>query len=198
VTQRQGPENVGEQGPPPRAWVASHYVREFADGVNGVVDDVMPSTEPVPGSRWSELDQAAQEPWARELCGLVWLEGDNFMVGMSHIVNSSSALIEGWDRYHDNLPFDAAVLRWLHDTYDSLDDSLVVNANVLRLIASQRDHIVNRGRLVEVNGAELIDRWWDWRRGVGDYAGRDAAGEAYEALRHVKDLATALASSDGQ
>ena len=55
MTQRQGPENVGEQGPPPRAWVASHYVREFADGVNEVVDDVMPSTEPVPGSRWSEL-----------------------------------------------------------------------------------------------------------------------------------------------
>lgn len=194
----QQPEGAGEQGSTPRAWVASHHMRALADGVYGVVDDVVPSTEAVPGSRWSELDQAAQEPWARELCDLVWLEGDSFMVGMSTIVNSGPELIEGWDRYHDNLPFDAAELRWLHDTYSSLDDSLAVNARVLQKIASQRGHIVNRGHVVEVSGSELIDRWWDWRRGVGDYADRDAAGEAYEALRHVKDVATALASSDSQ
>jgi hypothetical protein len=180
------------------------YVGILSQAVNDVLETAKPLMRAERGRSWSDLDPAKKEQLAHELCWTVELESRGYIVGAAFLLAGERVrdLRQSWDRYHDNLPFDAAELRWLNaahlsvareDPATSADDPEAGPApdfvGRLGRIASQRGHIINRGLVVEVGGSELIDRWWDWRRGVGAYAGRDAAGEAFEAPRHVNDLA---------
>lgn len=184
------------------------HVGIVGDGAREVLETAHPLTQDERGSSWTDLDPAAKEQLAHELCWTIELEPRGFVVGAAFLLAGERVrdLQRSWDRFHDNLPFDAAEWRWLTTaaypsaaksdtaTWANGDDAEPMPDYVGRLghIASRRDHVVNRGLFVEVNGSELIDRWWDWRRGAGNYADRDAAGEALEALRHVRDLATLI------
>ncbi len=201
-------ESSGEQGQDDPNHLVNHvllYVGMLSQAVNDVLETAKPLTWDERDSSWSDLDPDVKKQFAHELCWTVELESRDYIVGAAFLLADDRVrdLQLSWDDFHDNLPFDAAELRWLNAAYlsaagedpaTSAEDPGAEPAPdfVSRLgrIASRRDHIVNRGQLVEVTGSKLIDRWWDWRRGAGNYADRDAAGAAYEALRHVKDLAT--------
>jgi len=184
-----------------------------AHSVSDVLETAKPLLQDERASSWSDLDPVTKKQVANELCWTVELEHCGSYVGAAFLLAGARVrdLQRSWDRFHDNLPFDAAEWRWLNaaygvaaeedpDTWANGEEAEPTPNFVGRLghIASRHGHIVDRGRVAEVNGAELIDRWWDWRRGAGDYADHDAAGEAFEALRQVKYVAEALKSSPGE
>lgn len=183
------------------------HVGIVAAGAREVLETAKPLLQDERARSWSDLDPAAKEQLAHELCWTVELEQRGPYVGTAFLLAGERIrdLQRSWDRFHDNLPFDAAEWRWLNAAYGvAAEEDPATWANGhdaeptpdfvgrLRHIASRHGHIINRGHVVEVSGGELVDRWWDWRRGAGDFTDRDAAGEAFEALRHVRDLATLI------
>jgi hypothetical protein len=208
----QQPEDFGEQGLGDLNSVVgavAFNVGIVADGAREVLETVNPLLQDERASSWSDLDPTTKEQLAHELCWTIELEPRGYIVGATFLLAGDRVrdLQRSWDRFHDNLPFDAAELRWLTTAaYRSAtrnDTATWANGPeaeptpdfVGRIghIASRHGQIITRGQVVEVSGSELIDRWWDWRRGASDYADRDAAGEAFAALRHVRDLATLIA-----
>ncbi|MGH2852707.1 MAG: hypothetical protein ACRDLF_00740 [Solirubrobacteraceae bacterium] len=203
------PEGPGEQTPDLNRVTDAvvFHVGILADAAREVLETVKPLLQDERAKSWSDLDSTPKEQLAHELCWTVELEQRGPYVGTAFILGGERVrdLQRSWDRFHDNLPFDAAELRWLNsaylraagddpDTWANGEDAEPTPNFVGRLghIASRRGHIINRGHVVEVNGGELVERWWDWRRRAGDFTDRDAAGEAFEALRHVRDLATLI------
>lgn len=209
MTQRS--EGAGEQRPNDLNLVVdavAFHVGIVADGAREVLEAARSLTQDERSSNWSDLDPPTKEQLAHELCWTFELQPRAPFVGAAFLLAGERVreLQRSWDRFHDNLPFDAAEWRWLTTTaYPSAaksDTATWANGHDaeptpdypwrLQHVAAQSDHIVNRGLLVEVNGSELIDRWWDWRRGAGDYSDQDAAGEALAALRQVRDCATRI------
>jgi hypothetical protein len=207
----QRPEGAGEQRSDDLNLVVNavaFHVGIVADGAREVLEAASPLSQDERTSGWSELDPATKERVAHELCWTFELQPRAPFVGAAFLLAGERVrdLQRSWDRFHDNLPFDAAEWRWLTTiaypsaakndtaTWANGHDAEPTPDYVWRLqhVASRRNHIIDRGQVVEINGSELIDRWWDWRRGASDYADRDAAGEAFAALRHVRDLATLI------
>jgi hypothetical protein len=206
--QTEGPgEQRADDDPESLVFQVVLHVGIVAQSASEVIETAKPLMEDERGSSWADLDPARKEQLAHELCWTLGLEIHSYIIGAAFLLASDRVrdLRRSWDRFHDNLPFDAAESRWLNAAYLSAareDPATWAGGSeaeptpdfVGRLgqIASQHDHIVDRGKLTEVSGSELIDRWWDWRRSVGDFADRDAAGEAFKALRHVRDVATLI------
>jgi hypothetical protein len=82
--------------------------------------------------------------------------------------------------YRDALPFTAAERRWAVQTpYRAGAEEF----------ASARTDIVDRGRRRQITGNDMLKRWWDFRRGGGEFShGRSAFPEMVGALTQLVEL----------
>lgn len=139
-------------------------------------------------SDWRDLDPASQEQWAAELWEIFWLE-DYLVSPRARTLLSwaeAAALDAAVAKYHDALPFSAAERRWFLAKYDETDPSHNSQfAEVVNGIGEAEDTIVTMGTREHVRGADLIERWWAWRRGVGQFEGSGTFDLACNALRDV-------------
>jgi hypothetical protein len=87
--------------------------------------------------------------------------------------------------FRSALPF-AEVERWAAgNAYDELKYPTGLRDDIARHIP--RQEICVEGIARTISGRELTDRWWDWRRGIGDYEGGAGLDKAREAIASVYD-----------
>jgi hypothetical protein len=101
--------------------------------------------------------------------------------------------------YQSRLPFSEGEGIWLNNEYLDPDlehrefvrgqphPSLTPAVRVLRAKDAKFPD-PGGGRLTSRSGAEITDRWWDWRRGVGEFAVRSTRDRAREALYELQEL----------
>jgi hypothetical protein len=85
--------------------------------------------------------------------------------------------------FHHALPFYEGERDWLAWRNDNTRDIV----GEVRWTGRQkpRDVVLTAGRWQPVGGQNLLDRWWDWRRGIFDYEGQDSRQLACNALRRI-------------
>lgn len=70
--------------------------------------------------------------------------------------------------YRDSLPFTPAERRWGAQ-------ALVAHISPIEAFAAARGHIIDRGQRRSITGLDMANRWWDFRRGGGEFShGRSA------------------------
>lgn len=164
------------------------------------VDDYL-DTVPQPGAHtpdWDALDAEGQELFAVDLDHALDLErifeeallGEPFRAPVLS-GHSEAKLRFKIDSYRGLLPFDKGELNWLEGTYEGITtrgeprDHLAPLATALR---AERGSFTVAGRRQTLSGAELTDRWWDWRRGVGEFEDVGTRDRAHEALQEIRTL----------
>jgi hypothetical protein len=96
-----------------------------------------------------------------------------------------STLLGELATFRSALPF-AEVERWAAgNAYDGLDYPRGLRDAVARHIP--RQEICVEGIARTISGREVTDRWWDWRRGLGEYEGGAGLDAAREAIASVYD-----------
>ncbi len=117
--------------------------------------------------------------------------------------------------YHAALPLSLPELYWLMGVYswterelgldvDTLDDvgtlervmdedtrpglELDCFTPVVAAVIAKSGKVVSGGKRQTVSGAELVHRWWAWRRGVGDFGGVGTNDLARTTLRGLAAL----------
>jgi hypothetical protein len=84
------------------------------------------------------------------------------------------------------MPHSEAERRWLADKEVQLgsrtDQSLVTGLNMAE------GEIISAGIRRTVQGRELTNRWWMWRRQIGEFEGQGTREVAYEALRGLGEM----------
>ena len=89
--------------------------------------------------------------------------------------------------YQAALPFHDPEQRWLVTVFDAAEQSGVVGvADKQPIIRGATTELLIAGQVEEVQGRELMDRWWDWRRGLGDFEGTPSLTIAIDALRDME------------
>lgn len=116
--------------------------------------------------------------------------------------------------YHDALPLSLPELYWLMDEYThseqdlGLDVDTLADVGTLEImgedirpslefdcfspvvagVVAKSGEVVSGGKRQIASGAELVSRWWAWRRGVREFAGVGTNDLAQTALRGLAAL----------
>jgi hypothetical protein len=117
--------------------------------------------------------------------------------------------------YHNALPLSLPELYWLMNVYswteldlgldaDTLDDAGILErvmdedtrpsleldcfSPVVAAVIAKSGEVVSGGKRQMVSGADLVHRWWAWRRGVGDFEGVGTNDLARTTLRGLATL----------
>jgi hypothetical protein len=103
--------------------------------------------------------------------------------------SSSDEVVDGLhgflDRWHSALPFDEPERTAVYDLHLKSSDNLIMDANAPSLAELLRDtelELMSSGVRRAVRGRDLLQRWWEWRRGVGAFEGQGRDEEATKAL----------------
>ncbi len=145
-----------------------------------------------------ETLQAFAEPtdetsgWVRgddaTLAAALTFEGNLRYFGLPN--GGSDEVVDGLhefvDRWHGALPFDeqeriAVYGLHLKSTNNVLADDTDV-PTLPELLEDTELELMSGGVRRTVLGSELLWRWWEWRRGVGEFEGQDTYEEATKAL----------------
>jgi hypothetical protein len=185
--------SVGESA----AEVADLGVRLKAFGLEAF--EVFRDAKPIVGHRhlaWGELSQAEQGIYADDLMESV-MRMEDVMPRVSDLAILTPQAARRLDRaindYHDALPFTPAERRWFYAQFCSDDEALqsadpLDHAGIVNRIAKTDGRIITIGKREHVRGAELVRRWWAWRRGAGEYEGDSTVDVAHDALRRIAFL----------
>jgi hypothetical protein len=95
---------------------------------------------------------------------------------------------EALDAYCASLPLSISELHWFMEQFYEAEAHSP--PPVLSGVMQQRGEIVTGGRQVTADGAEMVNRMWDWMRGAGDFAPPDGTyeGVTRAALLKIRDL----------
>jgi hypothetical protein len=84
------------------------------------------------------------------------------------------------------MPYLESERRWLVDEEIRLgsgsDRELVTNLNMVE------GQVISAGVRQTIQGRELTDRWWMWRRQIGEFEDQGSREDAYDALRGLGQL----------
>jgi len=150
--------------------------------------------EPDPATPdWSDLTPDEQGTFAHDFVILMELEGYLKPYDWPRLLSPEAfnTLKGAVDRYHDTLPFSDTERRWLIVRHAEAEDDPtgpIAYAGDLVTLAAMREDIVSSGRRQAVTGRELIHRWWDWRRGTGDFQHLSARDDMRSALAEMASL----------
>ncbi len=173
----------------------------FAEDLGHEIDRAWPPVDEAFHSAWDELSPEQQEPWAEELWHTMWLEG--IMPGAEWLADvppeGADSLRNAVGDYHDTLPFSRAERRWFFGVYtqNAAQDASPPLAAVMKELGYKRAEIISLGKRETIDGHQLICRWWDWRRGVGEYEGMDTAMTSHHALINLEALTKRLIRPHG-
>lgn len=121
------------------------------------------------------------------------LEDDLAMVVESGAVRPEyrQTLTNSIREYRCSLPYTEAELSWLRWANDAALRARPVKQGSDHLpdLREMEGDIISVGRECHVNGKEMLDRWWSWRRGRDGYSKR-ANFNAYMALYRIGRLLT--------
>lgn len=188
------PVAIGDELAGARA--AIHWLGHLANKVDHYLKAVPQPNPTTPD--WSALDADGQERFAVDLdhtlgieraiqCSLIW--GGFY----SHTLprKSEDKLRYRADQYRNQLPFSRGELYWLDGVYKGIsrrqDGRVVPTTAALR--AERADFSdPGGGRRRQSSGAELTDRWWDWRRGIGEFANGSTHDQAHKDLVELHAL----------
>ena len=128
---------------------------------------------------WPDLPEAAQHTWAEDFGRLILVERRVPSADVLSVLSPATAetLQRAIDGYRDTVPLTVGEREWLLSRYAQFEASQAGVEHHFDFIEHLRELEAeasrHRGRRQYVLGAEVIHNWWDWRRGGGDYAGRD-------------------------
>jgi hypothetical protein len=89
-----------------------------------------------------------------------------------------------------SLPFSEAERKWLLD--DSGDGKGMRDYEPAWLdeVRTNEREVISAGLIRVISGRDLLQRWWSWRRQVGEYAGQASLDQACEALADLTGMLT--------
>jgi hypothetical protein len=179
---------------------------EYGDGdpakqrafFRGVAETIGSSLEYEPSSElnfWPGLSADDREPMARDLRATLRLERDLERVTHSSLVPRKTVfhlqyLSEQWQAA---LPFVGSEYRNFAAVYEGaevdhqeeIDGPITWHLDTVERAWFRPVRALAAGHHQETPAAVLISRWWDWRRGAGDYAEDNTRTEAHAALGHI-------------
>ena len=144
---------------------------------------------------WRRMSRRNQNKWGEGLTGILFYEDSMPGPVEQRILTPPTweALTTAIDDYHDALPFSTPELGWLEEQFMCVDPLLSKpDRQAVNEIASASGEITEADQPQEVQGIELVERWWAWRRGV---EGSEATGSfdlAYGALHRISALTVNL------
>ncbi len=139
--------------------------------------------------RWGHADYAAFYP-TLSLLSILAQEGPALPIdrdGPTPVYDSvgeNMRLDYHIDSFERALPFHEGERDWVAWHNDDTPDVI----SEIRFYGSQGDVALTAGRWQRIAGQEMLDRWWDWRRGIHDYEGQHSRGIACNALRGMGSI----------
>ena len=140
----------------------------------------------------NRLDSARRERAAREFHQMIEIERHLQSDEIEYVLSprASGQLRRMTRRYHDALPFVPVELDWLVESYGELEDKRSLRGDYRpsfkALRVRQGYPVVLGGRHdMDIAGKELTNRWWDWRRSVGEFAVYGSYGFARNIVREL-------------
>jgi hypothetical protein len=93
-------------------------------------------------------------------------------------------LIADLDNFHTSLPFTEPERHRLDsEIYEESDD--ILPSDPVRYLRRLDVAAYHTGRQVEVNGQDMLNRWWAWRRNVLEFDDSEAVLDTMEALYYI-------------
>jgi hypothetical protein len=143
--------------------------------------EAMVELPPSDGSRrWVGSDYEA-------LHAVCSLEGNLRYFGLPN--GSSDDVVDGLhgflDRWYGALPLDEPERTAVYHLHLRSSDNLIMDANapaLAELLRTTELEFMSSGVRRAVRGRDLLQRWWEWRRGVGEFEGQGSYKEATKAL----------------
>lgn len=140
------------------------------------------------GRRWGHADYAAFYP-TLSLLSVLAQEGPELVIDRAagpvyDSVGEDMRLDYHIDSFKRALPFHEGERDWVawHN-----DDTPVIMREI-RFYGSQGAVALSAGRWQQFAGQGMLDRWWDWRRGIHDYEGQFSREIACNALRGMGSI----------
>lgn len=98
----------------------------------------------------------------------------------------------GMATFYAALPFTESERRWLLVDPELMPppDAIPVNEAYVTFIRQTEGEIMSAGIVRVVQGRDLLQRWWSWRREIGEYAGQGSLDRARDALKNTIGLLT--------
>lgn len=191
---------IGEHLASTRA--AIYWLGRMARGIDYCLNLSSQPDENTPA--WDALDAEGRDLFAVDLHYVLDL---NNSIGMYSVGQPwraqvlpghvESKLRDRVDRYEGSLPFSRSEAIWLGSYIEWEEEELVLGEShapltprISALRAMSRRFTAPGGgsRGWQSSGAELTDRWWDWRRGVGQFAVTSSYERSREALQELHSL----------
>ncbi len=82
------------------------------------------------------------------------------------------------------LPFHEGERDWVAWHNDDTPNTI----SEIRWYGREAKVALTAGRWQPLAGQDMLDRWWDWRRGIRDYEGQHSRGIACNALRGMGSI----------
>lgn len=140
----------------------------------------------------AEQPPADERGWAESdnvtLRAALSLEGDLRFFGLPN--SGSDEVVDGLydfvDRWHGALPSDeqerVAVYKLHLKSRNNAPPPIEDVPTLPELLQTTELELMTNGVRRAVRGRDLLHRWWEWRRGVGEFEGQDSYLEAMKAL----------------
>jgi hypothetical protein len=147
------------------------------------------------------LDVLSQDLSSLETDAHGWTDPDKRAFGLAQEIDSLARLVVPPETvsvenrvtymatmatFRTSLPFTEAERRWLFDEGCELpnlhEDAWFESAR------GTDEELVSAGVVRVVHGRDLLQRWWSWRREIGEYAGQGSLDQARSALEGVIGL----------
>jgi len=144
--------------------------------------EAMAERPPTDGSRrWVASDY-------NTLDAAVSLEGELRFFGLPN--GSSNEVVDGLhgfvDEWHGALPFAEqeriAVYNLRLQSRSNIPPTVADAPTLPELLRTTELELIRSGVRKAVRGRDLLQRWWEWRRSVGEFEGQDSYEEATKAL----------------
>jgi len=169
--------------------VGIYWLARLANRVDHYLNTVQPPDAHTPD--WDALDPEGQERFAVDLDHFLDIQGISGRVLNRPTVlsrDSEAELRFNVQSYRNVLPFVTGEIDWLEGSYQWPEerhprDHLTPLAIALR---AERGGFTVIGRHQPLSGAELTDRWWDWRRGIRDFEGAKTRDDAHKRLEDIR------------
>jgi hypothetical protein len=142
-------------------------------------------------SHWQDLDKDWQEKTATGLFYIALMELETPSADDLTLLSpeSQAAVETDLAAFHRTLPFSEPERSWLADNYADQFDR--INEDPENDNTDARDHVLTLLATApptdaQINGVDLIQKWWDWRRSAGNHSKGHAHSQAADALTRLQ------------